>query len=69
MRIETPAIPFGYRQLVYCGLFAVAAPHHTAMGFFQLKLEGWKFLPGGCGIRNVVLEAVVTAFGTDGNRK
>jgi hypothetical protein len=60
---------FGYGQLDHRGLFAVAAPDHTPLGFFQLELEGWKLLPGGCGVWEIVLEGIVTAFGTDRGRR
>src|SRR5262249_33052319 len=59
----------GYRQLDDGGLFAVAAPHHASLGFFQLELEGWKLLRRAHGIGDVILEAEIAALGTDGNRQ
>src|SRR5580704_998851 len=59
--------PLRDRQLFHCSFLAIAALEHAPFRFFQLKLEGWKLLARGHGIRNIVLEAVVATFGADGD--
>src|ERR1017187_7907380 len=49
---------------------SVTKAHSAAVAFrfLQLEFEGGELLARGYGIGNVILEAVVTAFGTDGKR-
>jgi Putative transposase len=66
-------LPTGFHRIRHYGLFAsgilfaVTALHHPSRGLFQLELEGRKHLSRSHRIWNVILEAVVAAFGSDGD--